>query len=247
MKILLQKLLRFAERDASRRLLSVASDERVYAIGDVHGRNDLLVAMLERLTKDACGFGDDRKARFIFLGDYVDRGDQSAQVLQTLCDVKEASNNSFDFLMGNHEAAMLAFLEDPIAGANWIGWGGLQTLTSYGIRSASRRPDKNELISMRDALQEKAQRHLCFLRSLQRYAVSGDVVYAHANLEATLPLEDQPDEALLWGQTSSQQSAGLPGHRLVHGHYAANDRLCCTNRGLRRLPLSPDGLILRAL
>lgn len=198
----------------------VAPSERLYVIGDVHGRNDLLVAMLDRIARDAAAISDGRKSRLVLLGDYVDRGDQSAQVLDTLSALWAQKSRTCDFLTGNHEAAMLAFLEDPIAGADWLDWGGRQTLTSYGIAPPPRKPGQVDLLDARDALHQKLGKHLPFLQSLKRYVVSGDVICAHASLDPTLSLHDQPDAALLWGQPPSGQKAGLPGHRLVHGHFA---------------------------
>lgn len=227
-----QKLFRSGSRENLKQPLRVASGERLYVVGDIHGRNDLLVAMLSKIVQDAHACTDTRKPRFVFLGDYIDRGDHSADVLETLSTVGQVGEQAFDFLMGNHEAAMLSFLEDPIAGADWISWGGRQTLTSYGIGSLSRKPDKVELIAVRDTLYEKSQLHLPFLRALKRYVVSGDVICVHASIDPALSLEAQPDDALLWGQNPSGESAGLPGHLMVHGHFAdyepvvRGDRIC---------------------
>lgn len=197
----------------------VARTDRLYAVGDIHGRDDLLAAMIDRLTDDAAQMSDPRKARFIFLGDYIDRGDHSAEVLQRL-GALQASDSRFEFLMGNHEAAMLAFLKDPVAGADWIDWGGRQTLASYGVAGASRAPDHDELRDLHAALSVKARDHIRFLQSLGRYAMSGDVVFAHASLDPTVPLDAQPDATLLWGQLPEGKVSGLPGRRLVHGHFA---------------------------
>jgi serine/threonine protein phosphatase 1 len=199
---------------------TVAASDRLYVIGDIHGRRDLLGAMVKKLVEDAGTQDDARKPRFIFLGDYIDRGDHSAEVLDLLSAIETEATHNFSFLMGNHEAAMLAFLEDPIDGADWLGWGGRQTLTSYGISSVSRRPDKAELIALRDALYGKLGDHLPFLKSLKKYDTSGDVICAHASLDPALELGAQPDAALLWGQPPSGQGSGMPGKRLIHGHFA---------------------------
>lgn len=198
----------------------VAASERLYVVGDVHGRNDLLLAMLSKIMKDAAALSDGRMPRFVFLGDYVDRGDHSAQVIDTLCALQNDGTQKYDFLMGNHEAAVLAFLDDPIAGADWLEWGGRQTLTSYGIAPLPRRPDPAEIQQAHDTLEQNMQAHLPFLQSLKRYAVSGDVICAHASLDPTLELTAQPDAALLWGHPPSGQDAGMPGRRLIHGHFA---------------------------
>lgn len=200
--------------------VGVAPTERLYVVGDIHGRNDLLVAMLDKIIEDAEAASDERRPRFVFLGDYVDRGDHSAEVLDTLSTLKDESAQACEFLMGNHEAAMLAFLEDPVAGSAWLGWGGRQTVLSYGLDPVSREPDETELCDIREKLQEKASSHLPFLKSLKRYIVSGDVICAHASLDPTLELTAQPDMALLWGRPPSGQKSGMPGRRLIHGHFA---------------------------
>lgn len=201
------------------RVPSVDPSDRIYAIGDIHGRLDLLDAMLERLSRDVGRQADDRETRFVFLGDYIDRGDHSRQVLEMLSGASQRYPRTFRFLMGNHEAALLAFLDDPIRGAKWLDWGGRQTLTSYGLSAVSRRPDEAELIAVRDMLHRGIKPHLPFLQSLKRYDVSGDVVFAHAALDPELALDAQVDAALLWGNVPSGQASGLPGKRLVHGHF----------------------------
>lgn len=203
--------------------VGVAPTERLYVVGDVHGRNDLLVAMLENIFQDAQTITDERRPRLVFLGDYVDRGDHSSAVLDTLCALQNDEAWTCDFLMGNHEAAMLAFLADPVTGADWLNWGGRQTLTSYGLASVSCEPGASDLQEARDLLQAKLQAHLPFLKALKRYVVSGDIICAHASLDPALALEAQPDAALLWGQIPSSQDAGMPGHRLIHGHFADHD------------------------
>lgn len=212
-----QRLFKSNAAVAQEQQLCVDPDERLYVIGDIHGRNDLLLAMLSKVVDDAQAIDDERKARFIFLGDYVDRGDQSKDVLDTLCAVKDAGDARFDFLMGNHEAAMLAFLDDPIRGADWLSWGGRQTLSSYGISPVPRDPSSTDLRKACAALREKSASHNDFLRSLERYAVSGDVICTHAGLDPERALEDQSDADLLWAQSPS----ALDGRLLVHGHFAS--------------------------
>lgn len=229
---MLQRLFKTGARKAPRPVPHVDPSERIYAVGDIHGRDDLLRAMLDKLAEDVAGVSDGRSVRIIFLGDYIDRGDHSAAVLDRLGALSKVGGQNVEFLMGNHEAAMLSFLDNPISGAEWIGWGGRQTLTSYGIGSVSREPGEVELTNIHAALSEKAQEHVPFLRSLKRYATSGDVICAHAGLDPLLTLEAQPDAALFWGQTPSGDIGGMPGCRLVHGHFAdyapvtQADRIC---------------------
>src|SRR6056297_2509009 len=92
---------------------TVAPDERIYAIGDVHGRYDLLIPLLKRLHDDARLFSDQRRPRFVFLGDVIDRGEESRLVLDALSALTADPTDDMVLLLGNHEAALLAFLRDP--------------------------------------------------------------------------------------------------------------------------------------
>jgi len=128
--------------------MQVADDARIYAIGDIHGRDDLLKLMLERIANDVAErAGDARAPMIVFLGDYIDRGDQSAQVINTLISVRDAMPpGQIRYLMGNHEAALLKFLDSPERGSNWLRYGGLQTIASYGIPLEAAFPEGEELI-----------------------------------------------------------------------------------------------------
>lgn len=200
--------------------LRVADTDRIYAIGDVHGRHDLLCTMMIRLCDDAMSFDDDRQTQFILLGDYIDRGDHSREVIEVLCQFQSRHPGCFQFLRGNHEQALLDFLDDPVGHGDWIEWGGRQTLVSYGLPASSRAPDRAERRDIRDALREKVAPHLRFFETLGRYARSGDVIFAHAALDPAVPLEAQDDSALLWGRLPPDQPSGIGGTRLVHGHFA---------------------------
>jgi len=217
----------------------VDSTERVYAVGDIHGRSDLLTLMLTKISEDMDRFSDHRRNRIIFMGDYIDRGDHSREVIEVLADLHEQRkglpNNlevQVDFLIGNHEAAMLSFLEDPERGRSWLNWGGAQTLASFGIAPAGHRPSKNDILRMRDELAEKVSPFNTFFAQLSQLVVSGEVVFVHAGLDPDFPLSRQPEDANLWGRTASGKPLGMPGYRIVHGHFGAiepvslPDRIC---------------------
>jgi serine/threonine protein phosphatase 1 len=210
----------------------VADDERIYAVGDVHGRFDLLVALIEKIELDAKTRSTDRRHRIIFLGDYIDRGDHSREVLERLILLRQLLGTRCEFLSGNHEAALLGFLDDPLEGRSWLDFGGRQTLASYGIAVPSTQPDRAGLVALRDALHGAMGEHVTFLRDLSRFARSGDVLFVHAGLDPAFPLEAQPDAALFWGLIDKGEISGLPGYRMVHGHYAnrepvsEKDRIC---------------------
>jgi hypothetical protein len=101
----------------------------VYAIGDIHGRLDLVTQLLAKITDDSARHPEDRERRLIFLGDYIDRGMQSRGVVDVLL-AKPWPGFASTFLMGNHEDAMLEFLEERSDGRAWLSYGGLETLMS---------------------------------------------------------------------------------------------------------------------
>lgn len=222
-----RKLLKNASKTHGQEaIFRVAASERVYAIGDIHGRYDLTNAILEKISNDIKLFSDRRRPRFIFMGDYIDRGDHSRDVLEMLSDfaksreqiVKEV-NVQIDFLAGNHEIAMLNFLQNPLASREWLSWGGLQTLGSFGIVPGPGRLSDTQLVKVRDDLAREAEPFMEFLTGLPRIIVSGQVVFVHASLDPTLPLDEQPDDATLWGRLPHGQKFGLEGYRVVHGHF----------------------------
>ena len=212
--------------------LSVDPADRIYAVGDIHGRHDLLNVLFEKIVDDATAFSDDRQMKIVFLGDYVDRGDHSKDVLDRLCLVRERLKDQTTCLVGNHEAALLSFLSDPVRYKSWLEFGGRQTLASYGVTPPVSTESVAELTNVRDRFQDAISPHLPFLMSLERYARSGGVVFAHAGLDPELPLDKQSNEALLWGNSSFLEENGYPGLRIVHGHYDAiepvvtNTRIC---------------------
>ena len=110
---------------------NIGGGERVYAVGDIHGCHDLLDALFEKIVEDNLAQTGHRKMRIVFLGDYIDRGDHSREVLERLIAIKEGLSDQVEFLAGNHEAAMLDFLDEPYEGSSWIEMGGRQTPVSY--------------------------------------------------------------------------------------------------------------------
>jgi len=204
--------------------------DRIYAVGDIHGRHDLLDALFEKIIKDALRFSDDRTMKVIFLGDYVDRGDNSKDVLDRLTLVKERLGDQTIFLAGNHEAALLGFLSDPVKNKNWLEFGGRQTLGSYGVTPPKSADNPNELHDVRDLFQDAISPHLSFLHSLQRYVQSGEVAFAHAGLDPQKPVNEQTEGALLWGNSNFIEKGGYPELRVVHGHYDAYEPVVTDTR-----------------
>lgn len=198
----------------------VDASERIYAIGDIHGRFDLAKAIVTKIVEDAESCSDHRNWRMIFLGDYVDRGDESQAVLEFLTKISDLTASEITFLRGNHEDALLAFLDDPISGKAWLKWGGQQTLASFGAPLASHRSADDELLAARDALLPQIEDKMPFLRGLKSSAVSGDVIFTHAGVKPGVALEDQAESDLVWGHPAfPEKTVALRGKRVVHGHF----------------------------
>jgi serine/threonine protein phosphatase 1 len=200
----------------------VAASERVYAVGDIHGRIDLLERMLALIAADIAGCTDARRARLVFLGDYIDRGDESRAVLARLATLAHERKGEVLCLAGNHEAALLGFLRDPAANARWLRYGGLQTLAAYGIAAPPDEGDAAGLAATATALVAAMGPHLDFLRDLRMTARSGTVVFAHAGLDPDAPPENHGASVVLWGRSAFlERGAGPAGFGVVHGHYDA--------------------------
>ncbi|WP_037312998.1 metallophosphoesterase family protein [Ruegeria halocynthiae] len=175
-------------------------------IGDVHG----CIVQLEKLLHQVPqGF------RTILVGDYIDRGEHSAEVLQLL-----SSHNDLTCLMGNHEEMLLQFLRDPERhGARWVRYGGLQTLASFGIRGARPEMAGTELKDARDRLRDTMGETLCvWLKQLGRSEISGNVLVTHAGADPNLSPDQQPDETLTWGHPQFRTADRKDGAWVVHGH-----------------------------
>lgn len=195
---------------------SMPPDTRVYAIGDVHGRADLLDVLHDRIVRDAYNAPEARRV-VVYLGDYIDRGPDSAGVIDLLLD---APLPEFEhvFLMGNHEEFLLHFLDDPAIGEAWILNGGDATLSSYGVAPAEG-GIAADLADACDQLREKMPKaHLDFLRDLGVSHREGDYFFVHAGIRPGVPLARQSEEDLLWIREPFLEAADEREFVVVHGH-----------------------------
>ena len=194
----------------------------LYAIGDVHGRLDLLDPLIEQIRRDASADRGVDRPVLIFVGDYIDRGASSRGVLDRLTALRDEGAFELRALKGNHEEALLAFLDDPNFGPNWCEHGGAQTLFSYGVTPPKLRSDTEGWVKVRDSLAEALPpEHLAFLGSLEMTAVYGDYVFVHAGLRPGVPLSAQREQDLLWIRNDFI-NASTPFEKIVvHGHTPA--------------------------
>jgi len=193
---------------------------RLYAIGDVHGRTDLLADMHQRIAGDLA-----RRPvadwRVIHLGDYIDRGPDSAGTLELLLEYQGEGHG--DFLIGNHDRFLLDFLADP-EGEDfdlWLMNGGIKTLDSFGIDGMlmAYSSEEDACLRLRDTLIAAMRPGLCeFLGGLQRMLHYGDYMFVHAGVRPGTPLDEQSDHDLLWMREPFLSSREDHGAVIVHGH-----------------------------
>lgn len=197
---------------------------RLYAIGDIHGRLDLLESLLALIEADRKERGS-APAALIFLGDYVDRGPASegvaARLLQGFPD-----DVTPIFLKGNHEELLLSFIRDPAPGPNWLRNGGEATLSSYGVpfeivQDASRLGREGLTEAARQFRALLPSSHLRFFEGLQLSCRFGDYYFAHAGVRPNVPLDSQKEEDLLWIRAEFLNWTGDYEAVVVHGHTPA--------------------------
>jgi len=204
--------------EGGRPVPAVPAGTAVYAIGDIHGRSDLLAELHAAIAADAATRSASRRV-LVHLGDYVDRGPDSAGVIYRLLDTLPASFDSV-CLLGNHERMMLDFLEDPSTGPFWLRNGGDATMASYGVSYDPKESfDLQRLRGLQGELRYRLpERHLRFFSGLHLLHVEGDYAFAHAGIRPGVALEAQEEMDLLWVRGLFLRSKIDHGKVVVHGH-----------------------------
>lgn len=202
---------------------------RIYAVGDIHGRDDLLAQLLTQVEADAAASPVSSNI-LIYLGDYVDRGLQSKQVLDRLTGARPAGFEHV-FLKGNHEQALLQFLADPAFGKTWKYYGGLETLHSYGVKELTRTDDPAAFVQAREHLLEAMpESHRHFLETLEISREFGGYFFAHAGVRPGIALHRQIEEDLLWIRDEFVDSGASFGKVVIHGHTPNEEVVIRPNR-----------------
>ena len=213
----------------SRKEASVPGGARVYAIGDVHGRLAPLARLVAMVRRDASRASALRRV-LIFLGDYVDRGLESRQVIDFLL-ADPVPDFETVFLKGNHEAWLLAFLEDAAIGREWLANGGQATLVSYGITAPPGPRSADYLESLRNAFAAALPgSHRTFLNGLATQHAEGGYAFVHAAIRPGTPLTEQREEDLLWGRDDFMEDSSDHGKIIVHGHTVVPEPVVGCNR-----------------
>jgi serine/threonine protein phosphatase 1 len=191
---------------------------RIYAVGDIHGRVDLLDALLSQISSDV----SDRpagRAVCVFLGDYIDRGPSSRETIDRL--IEHGLHNEAIFLKGNHEQIAIRCLSDPGLFDQWMRLGGVETLVSYGVTPGAL-ASARQIVELQAAFHAALpQSHLRFLRNLQLSFSCGDFFFAHAGVKPGVRLSEQNENDLLWIRKEFLWSDRDYGKIVVHGHTPA--------------------------
>ncbi len=209
---------------------AIPAGSRVYAVGDIHGRADLLAELQQLIAADRVG-AEGGRCVLVYLGDYVDRGHESRDVIDRLLDAPMPGMETV-YLLGNHERTMLEFLTDLSVGPAWLTFGGVETLLSYGISlDRSLASDYERLAKAQIRLGERLpQRHRAFLEQLTLQHVEGDYLFVHAGIRPGVPLARQRRDDLLWIREPFLSSGADHGKVVVHGHSISPQPEVFTNR-----------------
>jgi serine/threonine protein phosphatase 1 len=214
---------------APQRVDRVPDGVRVYAIGDIHGRLDLLDDLLGRIRADDNARGRGVETHYIFLGDLIDRGPDSSGVVERLIAFGGECRNA-RFLMGNHEHVFLRAMEgDRRALRFLIRIGGRETLLSYGITGEDYRAlDFDELAAL--AAEKVPAAHLAFLGAFENWVELGDYLFVHAGIRPGVTLEEQEDSDLYWIRDDFLSHKESFDRIVVHGHSITEDIDVRSNR-----------------
>lgn len=190
----------------------------IYAVGDIHGRADLLIPLLRGVAQDMAET-QPRRPLLVFLGDYVDRGGASRSVIDQILTLTKSPGCEVVALKGNHEEALLKFLAEPDFGPTWARHGGVSTLVSYGVRPPEDEADLESWTRVRDAfVKALPAAHRRFFESLSLSLVVGDYAFVHAGIRPGVPLADQVEADLLWIRRGFLDAKGPFEKVIVHGH-----------------------------
>lgn len=202
--------------------MSAAKPLRSYAIGDIHGQLDMLHAAHARIAADRAAVGD-AEAPVVHIGDLVDRGPDSAGVIDLLLR-GQAAGEKWVVVKGNHDRMFAGFLASPRHHDNMLRAeydylhpriGGIETMASYGILGAGRRPPVEVHAAAMEAI---PQAHRDFLSALPVSYRRGEVFFVHAGIRPGVPLDEQEEDDLTWIRGLFLDDPRDHGPLIVHGH-----------------------------
>ena len=197
-------------RQAVSTLTSTPMQTVTYAIGDVHGRIDLLDELLEQIEADALGRG--ARAKIVFTGDYVDRGPDSFAVVERLISGPRRGEDEFVCLRGNHDELFILAATGLAELPAWAQRLHEHALASYGLAPDSPSDQRSEF-----------HRHVSFLAALPLTHDDGTHLFVHAGIRPNVPLDQQAERDLMWIRQEFMDYRGALPRRVVHGHTIVGD------------------------
>ena len=195
--------------------------QRVYAVGDVHGRFDLLQDLIGRIEADSAA-REPTEVHVVMLGDLIDRGPQSREIIDYFLKGAPAFAQ-WHFIMGNHEEMLLKLIDQPDASLmpQFLRYGGRETLESFG--APQRVLDTPDLYSPDTLPYYVPEEHRTFLRKMEDGILVGDYFFTHAGIRPGVPLDDQEPQDLRWIRREFLDSEAHHGMIVVHGHTVIDD------------------------
>jgi serine/threonine protein phosphatase 1 len=206
----------------------VPTDMRMYCIGDIHGRDDLLAVMHREIADDARDFAGRKLA--VYLGDYIDRGLYSKHVVERLIQNPLSAFESI-YLRGNHEQLLQLFLQHPETGADWMNFGGQATLYSYGVKMHGIPLKMTQLLDIHRQLQTlMPEAHKHFYAGLRTMHSEGDYFFVHAGIRPGVALKRQKENDMLWIRDEFTGNKQRHEKIVVHGHTVISEPEIRPNR-----------------
>ncbi|MDD3371618.1 MAG: metallophosphoesterase family protein [Alphaproteobacteria bacterium] len=213
-------------------------EEVIYAIGDIHGCYHPLISLMKKVGKDLAERNLTERPRLIFLGDYVDRGPQSKNVIDFMLS-DELAPYETHFLAGNHDRFFRTFLSHDFTSdvklrnfANaWLGEGGWTTMRSYKVFPPPEYSNGDALADRKMMQAQVPEAHKAFLDNLEPCYDSGKYFFAHAGVRPGVPLARQVSKDMLWIRDAFLKSKeDFEGRIVVHGHTMTEEPEVCPNR-----------------
>jgi serine/threonine protein phosphatase 1 len=191
-------------------------DTRVYCIGDIHGRYDLLATLIEKIKQDAGDFSG--HVVMVYLGDFIDRGLFSMDVIDFILGDVQAGID-YIYLRGNHEQTLLDFLQEDSVGRSWLNFGGQATLASYGVAVAKIPTKREDFLEIQRQLRNNLpDTHYRFLLGTRLSYTLGSYFFVHAGVNPHYSLAKQSPEDMLWIRDEFTAFKKPFEKIIVHGH-----------------------------
>jgi serine/threonine protein phosphatase 1 len=200
----------------SRKWPQTEEGARIYAIGDIHGRLDLLDRLLDKIINHAKNTNGLDK-QLIFLGDYIDRGPDSKGVIDRIVGLKWP-RWKLVALRGNHDQMVLEFFNNPDVYQAWREFGADETIMSYQVRPPSHVSPSEYARVAHDLKEKLPPSHLNFIQESAYSHFSGDYMFVHAGIRPSIPLNEQTPDDLMWIREDFLRSKRRLDKVIVHGH-----------------------------